>query len=137
MVPKWNSTKGKIKLSYFKLIINWQKQSSCFWHYEKVKKVRKNTTSLSLLTAIMAPLKLEYFWTILSMAMVAASWGVLPDLIISTARKLGRNLSITSPSPVAAAAPAFENRQRAFYYIFFYLGRSLFKILGSALSTFQ
>lgn len=65
------------------------------------------STWLSLVTAMTAPLKLGYFWTILSIAMVAASPGLLPILIISTARKLGRNLNMTSPSPVAAAAPTY------------------------------
>ncbi len=34
-----------------------------------------------------------------------ASEGVNPFLIDSTAKKLGKNRSITSPSPVAAAPP--------------------------------
>lgn len=73
-------------------------------------------TSLSLLTAIRAPLKLGYFRTILSIARVAASSGVFPDLIISTARKLGRNLNITSPSPVAAAAPTLKKGKKCIFF---------------------
>ena len=39
---------------------------------------------------------------------LVASDGVSPFLMDSTAKKLGRNRSITSPSPVAAAPPTYE-----------------------------
>lgn len=54
---------------------------------------------------IIAPKKFELYFRIRSMAKYAASFGVFPCRRLSTAKNDGKNRIITSPSPVADAAP--------------------------------